>query len=243
LFIDIQIIFKTFLLYFILACFPPLITLFPGPSSFDIPLQFRRSQDFYISAVLKLRCAESLAIKVKWSIFNCTPNCSIQANIDHSINTTLTELFIPARTLTYGVYEMQLTVVMTASSNMVSSNSSYVEINPSGITANLVKFGTSLVSSGQDRELILDPGTYSINPDEIAPFNASVSVDIYILLRRSNFIICQDWTYSYQCKLYDLMNTGKWSTFEESNNSCFSNRQGISILNQSESMHYQFLFR
>jgi len=152
--------------------------LFPGPSNFSIPIPFRRSQDFYISAFLKLNCTDSLAVKIKWTIFNYTINDSwIETNLDHVINTTFIELFIPARILIYGIYELKLTVIMNASSDMFSSNSAFVKITPSGITANLVEFGTSLVSSGQTQELILDPGKYSENPDE-SSFNASVSINI-----------------------------------------------------------------
>ncbi len=227
-------------MYFMLDCVPPIIKLFPGPSSRQDPLQFRRSQDFYISSVIKLNCLNSLAIKVKWSIFNHTSNGSIiEANIDHSMNTTLTELFVPARAFIYGEYELQLTVTMIASPNTFSSNSSYVKINPSGITANLVQYGTSMVSSGENQNLTLSPGTYSINPDE-SSFNDSVSDNIYIILRFSHFPICQDWTYSYQCRLYDPINIGRWSPIEDTNGSCFSHRKSMHICIMSLSI---FLFR
>ncbi|CAF3720614.1 unnamed protein product [Rotaria sp. Silwood1] len=187
------------------TCFRPTMTLFPTPSSLEIPLQFRRSQDFYISATLTLNCAESLEIEAKWSIFNCTPNCTVQATIDPSINLTLNELFIPARTLSYGVYELKLTVTMQALSNLFSSQSAFVKINPSGITANLVKFGTSLITSSYEENLILDPGKHSINPDETM-FNAS------------------DWTYRYRCRLYNSTHMGRDSYIYENTSSCFSNR-------------------
>ena len=174
--------------YRISACFPPNITLFPALSEFDRPLQFRRSQDFYITAMLKLVCAESLAIETKWSIYNCTPNCSTRANIDASINTSFSEVYIPARTLVYGLYEFKLTVTMLAVPKMFARVSAFVKINPSGITANLVQFGTSMVTSGQERDLILDPGVFSINPDENT-FNASVSVEICNSL--SIFSLCR----------------------------------------------------
>jgi len=172
---------KVALMYFILACFQPNITLFPASSDIGDPLQIRRSQDFYISAVLKLKCAESRAIKTKWTIFNCTLylNCSIPANIHPSINTTFSEVFVPAKTLTYGLYQFNLIVTMTDIPHLVSLESAYVKINPSGITANLVLYGTSMVTSGEKQDLILDPGQYSINPDDDIKFNASVSLDIF----------------------------------------------------------------
>jgi hypothetical protein len=161
-------------IHFVLACFPPSVSLFPSPSDFEAPLQFRRSQDFYINAILKLTCAAALAIETKWLIFNCTDKCSIPTKIDRLINTTFSEIFIPARVLAYGLYEFRLSVTMIASPDMMNVTSAYVKINPSGITANLVQFGTSLITSGHNRDLILDPGTHSDNPDETM-FNASVS--------------------------------------------------------------------
>ena len=81
---------------------------------------------------------------------------------------------IPARTLPYGIYELQLTVLMTNSPLLRTSSIVYVQITPSGITANLVQLGTSMVTSGHQQDLNLDPGSYSIDPDENT-FNSSVS--------------------------------------------------------------------
>jgi hypothetical protein len=64
---------------------------------------------------------------------------------------------------------------------MTKSESAFIKINPSGITANLVQFGTSIVTSGQEREFTLNPGYYSINPDENT-FNASVSILRFLIL-------------------------------------------------------------
>ena len=111
---------------------------------------------------------------IKWTISNCTTTCADPIAIDQSVITTYSELFVPARTLDYGIYELKLTVTMMASSTMTSSASAYVQITRSGITANLVHFGTSIITSGHQKDLILDPGTYSIDPDEES-FNASVS--------------------------------------------------------------------
>jgi hypothetical protein len=88
--------------------------------------------------------------------------------------TTSTQLFIPARTLDYGVYELKLTVTMASSSILSATASIFVSITSSGITANLVPLGTSIITSGYEQDLILDPGTYSIDPDTTT-FNASVS--------------------------------------------------------------------
>jgi hypothetical protein len=64
-----------------------------------------------------------------------------------TVTTTLSELFIPAQSLAYGTYELKLTVTMTAVPNLTSSASTYVQIIPSNIQANLLQFGTSRPST------------------------------------------------------------------------------------------------
>ena len=90
--------------------------------------------------------------------------------------TTASELYIPARVLDYGTYELKLTVIMTAAPQLLSSMSAYATINPSGITVNVLPFGTSIVTRGHGQDLLLDPGTYSVDPDALT-FNASVGLN------------------------------------------------------------------
>jgi hypothetical protein len=63
---------------------------------------------------------------------------------------------------------------MVGLSWLTTSSSVYVQITPSGITANLVQLGTSMITSGHEQDLKFDPGTYSVDPDENV-FNSSVS--------------------------------------------------------------------
>ncbi len=63
---------------------------------------------------------------------------------------------------------------MTSSLNLISSSSAFVKITPSGITANLVQYGTSMITRGHEQDLLLDPGTYSVDLDTDT-FNATVS--------------------------------------------------------------------
>jgi hypothetical protein len=106
--------------------------------------------------------------------------------MDQSLITTLSELYVPSRTLAYGIYELKLTVTMSISSSLTSSASVYVQIKPSGITANLVQLGTSMITNGHQQDLVFNPGMFSIDPDSNT-FNASVSNNrkkyhIYFLL-------------------------------------------------------------
>jgi len=154
----------------LLACRSPTITLIPSGSTLANPLQFRRSQDFYIVSFVELNCNDSSLITTQWTV----KNTSRQISLDPLIETTFSELFIPARKLPFGIYELQLTVAMSDYPKLKNSSSAFVEITPSGITANLVQLGTSMITSGHEQDLKLDPGTYSIDLDENT-FDRSVS--------------------------------------------------------------------
>jgi len=90
------------------------------------------------------------------------------------ISTTLGEIYIPARSLAFGLYELQLTVTMSKYPSLRTLSSVYVQITPSGITANLVLLGTSMITSGHEQDLKLDPGTHSIDLDANS-FGSNVS--------------------------------------------------------------------
>lgn len=79
-----------------------------------------------------------------------------------------------AGTLAYGTYQLQLNVTMVVWPTLTASAYAYVTITETGITANLVQYGTSMVTRGNLQDLTLDPGTFSVDPDEDT-FNASVS--------------------------------------------------------------------
>ncbi|UJR19382.1 hypothetical protein I4U23_022512 [Adineta vaga] len=68
-----------------------------------------------------------------------------------------------------------------------SSQSVFIQINPTGITANLVPLGTSMITSGYEQDLYFNPGNYSYDPDGF-PFNSS------------------DWIYKYYCRIYGYHN-------------------------------------
>ncbi len=129
-------------------------------------------------SIIALNCNDSLTIKTQWTINNCTSNCSYQIQLDPSILTTFSELYIPARTLVYGIYKLQLTVTMIKYPLLKTTVSVYIRITPSGITANLVQLGTSMITSGFGTDLTLDPGSYSVDPDRNV-FNTSVSYNKY----------------------------------------------------------------
>ena len=60
--------------------------------------------------------------------------------------------------------------------NVTSSSAVYVQITPTGVIANLLQMGTSIITRGSQQDLLLDPGTFSLDLDEDT-FDASVSVN------------------------------------------------------------------
>ena len=161
---------------FYLACSSPIITLTPVSSSLVSPLIFRRSQEISITSYLQLQCNGSLATIRRWTITRCTPICSSAAlSLPSSIILTLSELFLPPRSLEYGTYELRLSVGISVAHEWTSTASVYVTIIRSPITPHLLPLGTSMITHGHGQDLLLDPGTYSFDPDAL-PFNASVSI-------------------------------------------------------------------
>lgn len=200
-----------------------MITITRNNSSLTSPLKFRRGQSFSIVSSFELNCDSSLATIAKWTIYSCTSNCSLQILLNQSIITTSSELFIPAKTLDYGTYQLILTVFMTIAPHLSSSISTYVQIISSDIIVSLIPRGTSMITYGYQQNLLLDPGTYSIDPDGDI-FNAS------------------NWIYKYYCRLYNPQydfpnNGGNLLTIEDPtidlrNPSCISN---------STSNYFQFV--
>lgn len=149
--------------------------MIPGGSTLMVPLQYRRSQDFSISTMLELKCDSSLSTTIVWTIKNCTSiTCLNEVQLSSKIPTAFSELYIPAKTLPYGIYEVMITVIMLDAPNLKSSSVAYVQVTASGITANLVQLGTSMITRGSDQDLFLDPGSFSVDPDEDS-FDATVS--------------------------------------------------------------------
>lgn len=72
-------------------------------------------------------------------------------------------------------------------SNLKTSSTIYIKIISSDIIVNLVQLGTSMITRGIQQDLLLDPGRYSIDPDQDL-FDATVSIIIiYIYINPLKF--------------------------------------------------------
>ena len=160
-----------------LDCWPAVISLSPyNPNSME-PLEIERDEDFSIISSLEFQCPKSLSTLEKWTIEPCpTSSCAGQVPFEQPLTSlTLGELYIPAQALNYGIHRVNLTVTIQVVPRLVSLATTYVRIVPSPIIVRLVQFGAVMIRRGQEQTLTLDPGTFSIDPDQ-STFNSSVTI-------------------------------------------------------------------
>ena len=151
--------------------------MIPGASTLAAPLQFRRSQDFYISSNIEFDCNISQSIITQWTINTCNSTCLSPFSFNQSVLAmTFSELYVPPKTLPYGTYQLTLQVTMNIFTNLTASASAYIQINPSDIIVNFFQLGPSMVTTGHQQDLKLNPGMFSIDPDADV-FNGNVSID------------------------------------------------------------------
>ena len=167
-----------------------MLTLIPSTSNLSFPLQYRRSQDFFLSSNIELNCNLSRTISMQWTIKICSSSVCLRSfPLDSPmISTNFADFYIPSRTLPCGLYELTLTVTMNISSSLTSSKSAYVHIIASGVTTNLVPLGAWMITSGSEQDLLFNPGLYSVDLDD-DQFNASVSSILLSLDHHSGIMI------------------------------------------------------
>ena len=160
------------------ACFSPQVTLIPITTSSN-PISFRRSEDLSIVSIINYNCNQPFAMKTQWMITNCTTSCSNQIQLNSTIITTSSELYIPSQTLSYGIYQFELTITMANSTWLNISKSTYIQIIPSSIIVSSFTLGTLMITMGNTHDLFLDTGNYSIDLDNNV-FNTNVSLEMNI---------------------------------------------------------------
>ncbi len=110
-----------------------------------------------------MNCENLFLIKYQWIIYNCTFNCSILNQLNEKIKTTSSEIYFPSKLLTFGIYEFNLTFSL---SSFFFSKSIPIKIVRSEKTiVNLIQFGISEITLGQNQQLLIQPGKYSFYDD------------------------------------------------------------------------------
>lgn len=137
----------------------PLIKLVPTASFPSLAWKFRPNENLYISSHIEIDCIQSVLVKHKWTITNVLNGYVI----NQSINLSQEDLIIPAQTLSDGLYQIDLTVVITDFPSLQSSSSVYVEISRSTIDVNMLAFDASAIRHPYQQDLRLDPGQFSFD--------------------------------------------------------------------------------
>ena len=206
--------------FVILVCSPLSLSLIPSRSN----LSFRRNQDLYFSSLVESECRSSFVLQYRWSIDNGSSSISAESSsLLHS-----SDLFIRSQTLPLGTYRIELTVTRNNLSS--ETKSTFVRITPSGIRANLVLFGTSMIDVGVEQDLQLNPGKHSLDLDG-KQFNASVEFMFSLGLKCEMLLFIKDWTYEYFYRIAPTLNSS--SLFQSVNDSFHSNCSTSSIQGRS----------
>lgn len=159
---------------FFKVCYPPIINRLIPTAKLQQPKAYGKRRSFYVTASVSFQCVGSRLRHYEWRVYNQTSNRSYLVQFPRSVENRAKQIFIPGGMLGYGLYEFRLTVNILAFQGMNATDSTYVEITQSNNTANLVKFGTSMITNNYDQNLVLDPGHHSVDPDT-RKFNATVS--------------------------------------------------------------------
>ena len=133
-------------------------------------LEIRRSDDLYLNSLIEFDCYKPFSIALKWTVYDSFKTELLLPKVEEGYS----DLYIPALTLSYGLYEFKLIATIIPSLTTIESKSLFVEIIPSDITVYLIQSSTSLITHRQEDDLKIDPGNYSIDHDGYA-FNTSVS--------------------------------------------------------------------
>lgn len=156
-------------------CTLPTIKLIPDSTSPSTATKFRKLQGFDIRVFIKMECTIQRENFIEWNIYLHNSNNSVPIQSYRTILKQSSHLYMAPGRLDYGIYEVQLNINIGAAPSRNTRKSIFIEITRSNLTANLVPYGTSVITSGHQKNLTLNPGKYSIDPDS-SVFNASVCI-------------------------------------------------------------------
>ena len=130
-------------------------------------------------------CEKTDEVEYHWNITRIKSDDSIEVikSIEHKI--TDSALKIPARSLVYGTYGIELKLYMKdVGPPVFSSITGYIKVNPSQIVAKFV--GGSGRAGGKDRMLAIDASS-SHDPDESPEWDDNIKICWFCKRRSESF--------------------------------------------------------
>ena len=145
-------------------CAHPLIRLIPSSRT---RLTFRRTQDLLITSMVEWNCSDLPPLfSNRWLIFRCPSICTDEVLLDERIEVRENDLFIPSQTLSVGFYKLILRVTRNDNPRVrFSSSSVFLEIVSVSVWVQLVSPSRWNIIHASEKDLVLDPGRYSLISD------------------------------------------------------------------------------
>jgi len=198
-------------------------------TSFDQPIQFKRSEQIYLTGFFTFLCLTSnfsLLNNKRWQIEelkNISGQLVITNLIDISSNPTMsqTELTINEYELEIGYYKFTIEVKFL--NGLFDSAFTYVQVVSTGLLILATENGRNEIQRGYQQNLVLDPVKYSIDYDKSILFSELEFKYLCRIIYPSN----KNFSYpSINASFVDLItlknNTQILMELEANNQSCFS---------------------
>ncbi|XP_071943837.1 polycystin family receptor for egg jelly-like [Antedon mediterranea] len=129
--------------------------------------QYLASVDIFVFAEVVLDCKSTKFADFTWEVYKKNDRKEEKYTLPENIKTTnigLSELVIPAKTLSYGTYRFSLTVTMLGNEiGLVTTDSTTIEIIPTSLHIG-INYGT-FRSIGWNKLIMLDASELTYDPD------------------------------------------------------------------------------
>lgn len=168
------------MIFFCLVCSLPQLRFTPNGNPMNNPLEYFHTENIFIDSTFELICNEKYSLTYQWIFYNCSYEyCTMEFSMNLTMNSH--EIFIPKKSLSVGFYRLKLTIHTT---NDVSiAQSIYLKIKPwNQISVYLLPTRTSRIIIGYQQDLLIQPGKYSIDFDEVN-FIEQVGFDYFFFLK------------------------------------------------------------
>ncbi|XP_055954867.1 uncharacterized protein LOC126810750 isoform X1 [Patella vulgata] len=165
-------------------CKDPIVTILDQSFQFYNPMIVKKGKQFSIIGQSDILCSTTLENIKTWSIETVDDNSGeVTGVIDLSSYSTRTnaELYIPARSLDYGLYKATYSMEMSGADfdggRFVTASYTYFRVDESDIVGIIQQGGISEIVRGL-QPITLEPHKWSFDPDDITPIG-SQTFDTY----------------------------------------------------------------
>ena len=126
-------------------------------------IQHEQNENLIITSKIHVVCSKPSSTNIQWTILSCLSTCTKQIQVNSSIQTSQDSLSIPAKSLSSGFYQIQLTVAMTVDPSLSASSFTYIEIIRSTIFTKLNPSTSLTITHNVDDDLTINPGEFSFD--------------------------------------------------------------------------------